>query len=128
MSTLPTQQSSEWIEDINKSLKFDLTTQDDQDLIDPNDDLFVDIKPFQLNENYKDCSQSDASNLFTPAIRKLGEFVMNSTGNDKSLLISQKQFQNSMHCVDIVTCDSTRTNCFTKKYEKQNKKTLRLVK
>lgn len=78
-------------------------------------DLFADIKMTQLNENYQDCCQSEASHLLVSNVRKLNEFVANTLGNDANLLISKETFQKSINVVDIVTVNSTRTNCFTKK-------------
>jgi hypothetical protein len=73
------------------------------------------LQPYQINESYRNCSHSEEINLFVKKIKKLNEFVVNLIGNDQSLFLSHKQFENSINSLDIVTSNSTRTNCFTKK-------------
>jgi hypothetical protein len=77
-----------------------------------NQELFADIKTSQMNENYQVCCQAELS---VCKVRKLGDFVANTIGNDLNLVLSAEKFQKSINVVDIVTINSTRTNCFTKK-------------
>ena len=77
-----------------------------------NQALFADIKISQMNEDYKACCQSE---LMVSNVRKLGDFVANTIGNDQSLLLNAEKFLKSVNVIDIVTKNSTRTNCFTKK-------------
>ncbi len=80
-----------------------------------NSESFRQVQPYQINESYLNCSQSDETKLFVQNVKTLKEFANNSMGNDSSLFLSQKQFENLMNSSDIVTLNSTRTSCFTKK-------------
>lgn len=119
-------QAETWVKELENNLTFDLdkialnlnssTAQmiTDQKSQTTNQDelLFADIKQSQMNENYQVCCQSD---LLVSNVRNLKDFVAKTIGNDQSLLLTAEKFQKSINVVDLVTVNSTRTNCFTKK-------------
>jgi len=109
--------SRKWIEEIEKNLVFNNLISEIYETNEFNEQLYADIKLSQLNEDYTKCCQSETNDLLVSKMRKLNEFVSNSIRNDKSLLINNETFLKSINVVDLVTCNSTRTNCFTKKFK-----------
>lgn len=109
----------QWINDQHVKCKFDLEKIkyqiNNHQSINIKSESFGLLQPYQINESYRNCSHSDEINLFVKKIKTLNEFVVNLMGNDQSLFLSHKQFENSINSLDIVTSNSTRTNCFTKK-------------
>jgi hypothetical protein len=103
----------EWIEKMISRLIFDLKNEEeDLEITNCSDHEYV--KSSLINENYKECSQAD---LFVGVIRSLREFVSNKIKIEghKDLLISEETFYKAIHYMDIVTVNSTRSSCFTKK-------------
>ncbi len=121
MTVLP-EEAHQWITAMNKDLTFNLAKisadLDKQPSSDPSDSEIsngpIRIEPWQMNESYLNCAQSEEAKIFA-SVRPLREFVANTIGTDSSLFLSKKQFEGLAGAVDLVTADSTRTNCFTKK-------------
>lgn len=80
-------------------------------------DLRAFIKKSQINEDHKSCSQSESAHILVDQVKSLKSFVENRMGNRKDLLLSDEVFLKSVNLMDLVSVDSTRTSCFTKKYE-----------
>ena len=110
-----------FIEDLNAKLIFDKTLLEkpvkrgDTVTVINDEDLIGLANPYQINENYQQCCQSEASNLFASRVRKLDEFVLDKVGNHPDLILTKETFLKSVNLIDIVSANSTRTNCFTKK-------------
>ena len=83
--------------------------------LNPIEDVIAEIKLTQLNENYQDCCQSEVANLLVDRVKELGEFVVNNIGNNPDLFLDNESFTKSLKVMDIVTANSTRSCCFTKK-------------
>lgn len=101
---------------VNENLKYKLenkgkTPNDDKNIA----DIIGFIKPSQINENYQNCSQSESSNIFVNQMKSLKEFVVNEMGVEKELFLKDEQFLKSINLMDLVSINSTRTSCFTKK-------------
>ena len=77
----------------------------------------AEVKSTQLNENFQDCSQSEKNVLLVKQVKTIGEFVLNNLGNDQDLYLDEESFVKSIKVMDIVTINSTRSSCFTKKYK-----------
>ena len=73
------------------------------------------IKKSQINEDHKNCSQSESAHILVEEIKNLKCFVDNRIGNRKDLMLSDDVFLKSVNLMDLVSVDSTRTSCFTKK-------------
>ena len=113
MKSLPKETES-WINEFVSELKF--KKYSDEEKIDYiMEESLVELNMGQLNEDYENCCHSEGSKLMVDNVRNLGEFVVNKIGDDDSLLISESSLKKSAKCLDLVTCDSTRTSCFTKK-------------
>ena len=123
MTTLPTcEEISHWIEHLHQHTKFDTdvllksVNTKERATSSASEEVFGEIKATQLNENYQDCCQSEASSLFVKQVKSLGDFVANNVGNHPDLLLGKELFLKSLSVMDIVTVKSTRSSCFTKKY------------
>lgn len=79
------------------------------------ENVTAEIKSTQLNENFQDCCQSEVGNLLIDRVRNLGDFVVNSIGTNPDLYLDHESFTKSLKVMDIVTVNSTRSCCFTKK-------------
>jgi hypothetical protein len=77
------------------------------------------IKKSQINEIYTRCSQSELGNIFVDKVKDLTGFVHNKMGTtsqaDRDLMLNDDLFTRSLNLMDLVTVNSTRTSCFTKK-------------
>lgn len=80
--------------------------------------MTANIKESQINDNYQNCAQAESKNVFTKnaIVRKLEEFVVDEMGHDTDLYLTRNIFLKSLRVMDLVTVNSSRTNCFTKKY------------
>jgi hypothetical protein len=83
--------------------------------LNPIEDVIAEIKLTQLNENYQDCCQSEEANLLVDRVKELGGFVVNNIGNNPDLILDNESFTKSLKVMDIVTVNSTRSCCYTKK-------------
>ena len=79
------------------------------------EEISAEVKSTQLNENYQDCCQSEEIHLLVNRVKTLEEFVVNNMGNNFDLFLDTELFLKSLKVMDVVTCKSTRTSCFTKK-------------
>jgi hypothetical protein len=82
---------------------------------DEGEDLTAEANSYQINENYKLCCQSQVESVFVSQVRKLDEFVLNEIDCHPDLYLDKETFFKSINLIDIVSVDSTRSNCFTKK-------------
>lgn len=74
------------------------------------------IKGSQINENFKSCSQSETDQILVDNVKSLACFVSNQMGNRKDLFLRDEMFLKSINLMDLVSSNSTRTSCFTKKF------------
>lgn len=109
----------QWLESMNKELTFDQAYL--ESLVnkpgatnEPVDDR-IESLGVRMNQDYRDCVNSSEAYLLTKKMRTLGEFVANSVGTDQDLAMNDESFLRGLNTLDIVTCSSTRSNCFTKK-------------
>jgi hypothetical protein len=100
------------IDNILKNLKLDLEIFEDGDNKPP-ESLTAQIKASQINEDYKSCAHSE---LFVNEVMSLNTFVSNRIGSRCDLFLTDDVFFKSINLMDLVTVNSTRTSCFTKKY------------
>lgn len=111
-----------WIIHMLENLKFDMKNSDvgDSNTIDAiyPKDLQAHIKKSQINEDYKSCAQSESAHVLVDEIKSLKCFVNGRMGGRKDLFLSDDVFAKSVNLMDLVSVDSTRTSCFTKKYQK----------
>jgi hypothetical protein len=107
------------VQELNEKLVFDLDSierdlnkknKNDQD-----EDMIGLANAYQLNENYQQCCQSESNYMFVDRVRKLSDFVVNTRGADSNLFLNKETFLKSVNLIDIVSTESTRSNCFTKK-------------
>jgi hypothetical protein len=105
------------IEGINKKLVFDVNSlKNDESQSDHDEDLKGNANSYQINENYQLCCQSEANNIFVSEVRKLKDFVLDEIDCHPDLYLTKETFLKSLNIIDIVSAESTRSNCFTKKY------------
>jgi hypothetical protein len=117
---------SDWIENIAKCLQFDKASiqnelnnsKDSKETgEDELDDMTCKVNDYQINESFQACCQSESTNLLAKSVRKLDEFVLNEIGNNSDFHLSKEIFAKSIPVMDVVSTNSTRTNCFTKKFD-----------
>jgi hypothetical protein len=84
---------------MNEKLKFDTESIKDVNKIekDVNDEeeIYAEIKKTQLNEDFKNCCQSETENIFVNKVRTLSEFVTNDLGNNLDLIPKNNTFLKS---------------------------------
>ena len=78
--------------------------------------LTAHIKRSQINEDYKNCSQSVSEQILVDQVKTLRDFVSNQMGHQKDLFLNDEMFLKSINLMDLVSINSTRTSCFTKKF------------
>lgn len=112
-------EGKKFINEIIKKLNFDLNKCeiDDQKKDKYPEPLISYIKPSQINEDYRNCNNSEFKHIFVdePMIMSLAKFVSNRIGSKNDLFLSNDMFFKSVNLMDLVTISSTRTSCFTKK-------------
>lgn len=119
-STLPAK-VLEWIDETSNEVFYDLeklrNELNSKEECYFTENLTANIKESQINDNYENCAQSESTSVFTKneKVRKLEEFVVDVMGHDTDLYLTRNTFLKSLKVMDLVTINSTRTNCFTKK-------------
>ena len=78
------------------------------------------VKRTQLNERYQDCCQSEAEHMLIRRVRQVSEFLdaessANANAAADEFFLSDETLAKSLNTVDLVSDQSTRTSCFTKK-------------
>ncbi|RNA08584.1 tRNA (cytosine(38)-C(5))-methyltransferase [Brachionus plicatilis] len=120
-TTIPSK-AFEWIDEISSKIEFDLDKLrcelNSKEECYFTENLTANIKESQINDNYQNCVQAESKNVFTKNenVRKLEEFVVDEMGHDTDLYLTRNIFLKSLKVMDLVTVNSTRTNCFTKNY------------
>jgi hypothetical protein len=106
-----------FIGEINKKLVFDTESlKNSESQPDVDEDLSAFANSYQINENFQLCCQSEATSIFANEVRKLKDFVLDEIDCHPDLYLNKETFLKSINLIDIVSADSTRSNCFTKKY------------
>lgn len=116
LDTLPSKVKP-WINEMINSLNFseNLNNLSSEETAVPNN-LTAHIKRSQINEDYKNCSQSVSEQILVDEVKTLRDFVSNQIGHQKDLFLNDEMFLKSINLMDLVSENSTRTSCFTKKY------------
>lgn len=118
-TTLPAK-AFEWIDETTNEIVYDLDKLryelNSKEECYFTENLTANIKESQINDSYQNC-QSESKIVFTKneKVRKLEEFVVDEMGHDTDLYLTRNTFLKSLKVMDLVTINSTRTNCFTKK-------------
>ena len=107
-----------WIDEIFNQLKPNSNNKSNSNetIVSKNEQtLKATTKAGQINIDYKNCCQSQSLHMFSERVRRVSEFCCKSAINDIELKIKDDMFTKFINSSDLVTPNSTRTSCFTKK-------------